>query len=60
MNYASTYMGAWETELFSKSNKHPIAYFRFVDDVWGLWTHGLEALKMRSMRLQMKSIHEYS
>ncbi|XP_052233168.1 uncharacterized protein LOC127845994 [Dreissena polymorpha] len=45
MNYASTYMGAWETELFSKSNKHPIAYFRFVDDVWGLWTHGLEALK---------------
>ncbi|XP_052236160.1 uncharacterized protein LOC127847949 [Dreissena polymorpha] len=45
MNYASTYMGAWETELFSKSNKHPIAYFRFVDDVWGLWTHGLGALK---------------
>ncbi|XP_052261675.1 uncharacterized protein LOC127865763 [Dreissena polymorpha] len=45
MNYASTYMGAWERELFSKSNKHPIAYFRFVDDVWGLWTHGLEALK---------------
>ncbi|XP_052218012.1 uncharacterized protein LOC127835615 [Dreissena polymorpha] len=45
MNYASTYMGAWETELFSKSNKHPIAYFRFVDDVWSLWTHGLEALK---------------
>ncbi|XP_052223979.1 uncharacterized protein LOC127839634 [Dreissena polymorpha] len=45
MNYASTYMGAWETELFSKSSKHPIAFFRFVDDVWGLWTHGLEALK---------------
>ncbi|XP_052212148.1 uncharacterized protein LOC127831197 [Dreissena polymorpha] len=45
MNYASTYMGAWEKELFSKSNKHPIAYFRFVDDAWGLLTHGLEALK---------------
>ncbi|XP_052259629.1 uncharacterized protein LOC127863996 [Dreissena polymorpha] len=45
MNYASTYMEAWKKELFSKSNKHPIAYFRFVDDVWGLLTHGLEELK---------------
>jgi len=25
--------------------RHPLAYFRFVDDVWGLWTHGTEALK---------------
>ncbi|KAH3717013.1 hypothetical protein DPMN_059752 [Dreissena polymorpha] len=32
-------MGAWENELFRRS------YFRFVDDVWGLWTHGIEALK---------------
>ncbi|KAH3825719.1 hypothetical protein DPMN_127600 [Dreissena polymorpha] len=30
MNYASTYMGAWEKELFSKSDKHPIAYFRLL------------------------------
>jgi len=22
-----------------------LAYFRFVDDVWGLWTHGLDALQ---------------
>jgi len=45
MNYASTYMGAWEEKLFRQSEKQPLAYFRFVDDVWGLWTHGIEALK---------------
>ena len=45
MNYASTYMGSWEKELLEKSAKKPLAYFRFVDDVWGLWTHGLDALE---------------
>ncbi|XP_052212044.1 uncharacterized protein LOC127831095 [Dreissena polymorpha] len=45
LNYASTYMGDWEEELFRRSEKQPLAYFRFVDDVWGLWTHGIEALK---------------
>jgi len=38
-------MGSWEKELFRRSPCHPLAYFRFVDDVWGLWTHGAEALK---------------
>jgi len=37
MNYASTYMGSWEKELFSRSPRHPLAYFRFVDDVWGIY-----------------------
>ena len=26
-------------------SRHPIAYLRFVDDIWGLWTHGAEALE---------------
>jgi len=45
MNYAPTYMGSWENELLERSTKQPLAYFRFVDDVWGLWTHGLDALQ---------------
>jgi len=45
MNYASTYMGSWEKELFRRSPRHPLAYFRFVDDVCGLCTHGAEALE---------------
>ncbi|KAH3737466.1 hypothetical protein DPMN_044059 [Dreissena polymorpha] len=36
LNYASTYMGAWEEELFRRSEKQPLAYFRFEDDVWDL------------------------
>lgn len=44
MNYASTYMGAWESELFQRSAELPLAYFRFVDDIWGIWTHGEDAL----------------
>jgi len=44
MNYASTYLGAWEEELFKRSYRKPLVYFRFVDDVWGLWTHGEDAL----------------
>jgi len=42
MNYASTYLGEWEEELFMRSYRRSLVYFRFVDDVWGLWTHGLD------------------
>ena len=45
INYASTYIGSWEKKLFRGASRHPIAYLRFVDDVWGLWTHGAEALE---------------
>ncbi|KAH3786143.1 hypothetical protein DPMN_164246 [Dreissena polymorpha] len=33
------------TVLCANTRQQPFAYFRFVDDVWGLWTHGIEALK---------------
>ena len=44
MNYASTYIGSWEKILFEKADKTPLVYYRFVDDIWGLWTDGLESL----------------
>ena len=44
MNYACTYMDEWEKELFERSELLPIQYWRFVDDVWGLWTHGEDTL----------------
>ncbi|XP_052218382.1 uncharacterized protein LOC127836004 [Dreissena polymorpha] len=53
LNYASTYMGAWEEELFRQSEKQPIAHFRFVDDVWGLWTH--EEVAYRKHRQAVKT-----
>ena len=45
MNYASTYMGEWEKNLLSKTKMDPQAYFRYVDDVWGIWLHGEQSLK---------------
>lgn len=38
--YANIYMAQWEETVFPKCEKRPLAYFRFLDDVWGLWSHG--------------------
>jgi hypothetical protein len=45
MNYASVYLGSWENTVFENSKTKPMTYFRFVDDVWGLWSDGLDSLK---------------
>jgi hypothetical protein len=37
MNYACTYLGEWEQELFAKSDRLPTHYWRYVDDVWAVW-----------------------
>jgi hypothetical protein len=37
MKYACTYLREWEQELFEKSDRLPTHYWRYVDDVWGLW-----------------------
>ena len=30
---------------FQQSKFHPTAYWRYVDDIWGLWEHGTEELQ---------------
>jgi hypothetical protein len=50
MNYACTYLGEWEQELFEKSDRLPTHYWRYVDDVWGLWEHGLEKLYSKHVK----------
>ena len=40
-----TYLGEWEQELFGKSDRLPTHYWRYADDAWGLWEHGLEKLQ---------------
>ena len=37
-------MGECERELFQHSDQHPLSYWRYVDDVWGLWIHGENSL----------------
>ena len=45
-NYACTYMGCWEEEVQRKTvqgiGKKPKVWYRFVDDVWGIWKGGRE------------------
>jgi hypothetical protein len=45
MNYASTYLGVWEQQLLEQSSDKPHTYFRYVDDIWGIWLHGEKKLK---------------
>ena len=48
-NYACTYMGKWEKEVQEKAlkelGKRPKLWFRFVDDIWGIWKGNEEELK---------------
>lgn len=42
-SYANIYMASWEQTAFSKCKELPIMYFRYLDDLFGLWTFGLDA-----------------
>ena len=44
MTYACTYMGNWESELFQRCENRPSSYYRYIDDIWGIWNHGEEKL----------------
>ena len=43
-NYACTYLGAWEEELASKTEKKPLRFWRYIDDIGGIWEYGDEEL----------------
>jgi hypothetical protein len=32
-------LGDWEKELLQKSEYLPAQYWRYVDDIWGIWEH---------------------
>ena len=44
MNYACTYMGSSEDTLFNHCSNRPLQFWRYVDDIWGIWTHGEKTL----------------
>ena len=41
-SYANIFMAYWEKEAMSKSYLQPSLYYRFLDDIYILWDHGLE------------------
>ena len=39
-NYANLFMAQWEKEALQKCPNKPIIYLRYLDDIFGIWTHG--------------------
>jgi len=37
--YANIYMADWEHSVLEKCPKKPLYYYRYLDDIWGVWTH---------------------
>lgn len=35
--YANIFMASREREVFVKFKKKPLYYFRYLDDIWGIW-----------------------
>lgn len=40
--YANIYMADWEETAFLKCKLLPKIYIRYLDDIWGIWTHSKE------------------
>ena len=43
-NYANLFMGDLEQELLETYPKKPLVWYRYIDDVFFIWTHGREEL----------------
>ena len=41
-SYANIFMADWEQSALNAATKKPYAYYRFLDDIWGIWTYSRE------------------
>ena len=41
-SYANIYMALWEETALAKCSHKPTHYFRFLDDIFGIWEHTIE------------------
>ena len=63
--YACIFMDKLETNFLKTQTLQPLVWFRYIDDVFFLWTHGEENLKQFLYNLNnydpnLKFTHEYS
>ena len=40
--YANIFMAEWETSALASCIKKPLYYYRYLDDIWGVWQHSEE------------------
>lgn len=40
--YANIFMADWEEKALGKCNRKPLHYYRFLDDIFGIWTYSKE------------------
>lgn len=41
-SYANIFMAVWEDTALSGCSMPPLHYYRFLDDIWGVWTGSIE------------------
>ena len=44
-SYANIFMAEWERHIFWKLQLKPLIYKRYLDDIFMVWTHGIEVLQ---------------
>ena len=61
-NYANIFMAKWEKEAVKKARKQPLVYFRYLDDIFIIWTHSekdfcefFEILNTHSESIKLKA-----
>lgn len=67
-SYANIFMACWEEEALTTCPKKPLHFLRYLDDIWGIWTHSkkdfeqfINILNSFDSSIQLKySINEHS
>ena len=44
LSYANIFMGIFEKEMLSTYHRKPFIYFRYIDDIFMIWTEGEDSL----------------
>ena len=64
-NYANLFMDRFETKALEGWDNKPLLWLRFIDDIFMIWTHGLDELHqfisyLNSIHPKIKFTHEHS
>ena len=55
-NYASIFLHFWESEFIKSQSLKPNFWVRYIDDIFGIWVHGLSSLN--TFLLQLNNFYD--